>query len=106
MVKRILIDAGFVENETFRETRFIKPPKSTYAVYMDSYTKRGSDGKNLITEHSYTIELYAYQPDSDAEKRIETAFDNAGLEFEKDERYWINEEQLFQTVYSFDHIEK
>ena len=95
-----------MENETFRETRFVKPPRTTYAVYMDSFTRRGADGLNLLTEHDCTVELYAYAPDPTAESKIETSLDAFGLEYEKDERTWIQEEQLYMTVYRFSHIEK
>ncbi len=106
MVKNVLRTAGFVGGKTFKETRFLKPPKETYAVYLDSYLRRGSDDLNLIKEHNYTIELYSYAPDPEAEKRIEEALDSFGLEYEKNDRYWINEEQLYQVVYDFDFIEK
>lgn len=106
MVKEILTGAGFVENETFKETRFLKPPKSTYAVYFDSFTGRGADNLNLIKEHDYTIELYSYKADPLAEAKIETMFDNLGIEYDKDGRLWINEEQLYQVVYTFNYIEK
>lgn len=106
MVKRVLTEAGFSENKTFKETRFIKPPKTTYAVYLDSFTRRGADGLNLIKDHTYTIELYSYTPDPNAEIRIETALDNLRVEFEKEDRYWIQEEQLYQVVYTFNFIEK
>lgn len=106
MVKNILTGAGFTENVDFRETRFLKPPRTTYAVYMDSFNRRGADGLNLIADHDYTIELYAYQPDSDAEKRIEASFDAYGIEYEKQDRYWINDESLYQTIYTFNYVEK
>ena len=106
MVKKVLTGAGFVENQTFRETRFLKPPKTTYAVYMDSFDRRGADGLNLIKDHDYTIELYSYTPDPEAEARIEASLDNLGLEFNKDDRYWIQEAQLYQVVYSFSFLEK
>ena len=106
MVKQILTDAGFVENETFKETRFLKAPKSTYAVYMDSYERRGADSLNLIKDHDYTIELYSYKADPEAEARIESVLDALGIEYEKQSRYWIHEEQLYQVVYSFNYIEK
>lgn len=106
MVKEILTLAGFVENETFKETRFLKPPKSTYAVYMDSYERRGADSLNLIKDHEYTIELYSYKADPGAEARIEKVLDTLGIEYEKESRYWIQEEQLYQVVYSFNYIEK
>lgn len=106
MVKEVLTNAGFVENKTFKETRFLKPPKSTYAVYMDSFTGRGADGLNLIKDHSYTIELYCYAPDPEAEKNIENSLDDLGLEYSKSERIWIESEQLYQVVYDFNFIEK
>lgn len=106
MVKQVLTGAGFVEGKTFKETRFLKPPKTTYAVYMDSFTRRGADGLNLIKDHDYTIELYSYTPDPEAEARIEAILDELGLEYDKDDRYWIQEEQLYQVVYTFRFIEK
>lgn len=106
MVKKILTEAGFIEGKTFKETRFLRPPATTYAVYMDSFRRRGADGLNLIKDHNYTIELYEYTPDSDAEQKIEKAFDKFGIEFEKADRYWIQEEQLYQIVYDFNYIEK
>lgn len=106
MVKKVLTNAGFIEGKTFKETRFLKPPKTTYAVYMDSYTRRGADGLNLIKEHEFTIELYSYAPDPDAERNIEASLDNLGIAYDKDDRYWLDTEQLYQTIYTFGYIEK
>ena len=106
MVRQILSASGFIEGRTFRETRFIKPPNETYAVFLDSYTRRGSDDLNLITEHLYTIELYSYSPDPNAEERIENTFDSLGIAYDKQDRYWLHDEQLYQVVYSFDYYEK
>jgi len=106
MVEEILTTAGFVEGKTFTETRFLTPPKTTYAVYMDSFRAYGADNRLLIRDHDYTIELYSYKPDADAEKRVEDAFDFFGIEYEKEERYWINEEKLFQVIYTFNVLEK
>ena len=106
MVKDILTEAGFVEGETFEETQFISPPDTTYAVFMDSFTRRGADGLNLLKEHSCTIEIYSDFGDPEAEARLEAVLDRRGIEFEKDDRYWIQSEQLYQTVYTFDFITK
>lgn len=106
MVKEILTNAGFIEGKTFKETRFITPPKTTYAIYLDAYTRRGADGLNLVKDHDYTIELYSYKPDPDAESKIEASLDELGLAYDKDDRYWIHEEQLYQTIYTFNIIEK
>lgn len=107
MVKKILTDAGFIEGTTYKESRFLASPRSgSYAVYNDEYEARGSDDHIFIREHTYTIELYCGIPDPDAEERIASAISAAGIQFEKQERYWIQEEQLYQTVFTFDYIEK
>ena len=106
MVKKVLTDAGFIEGTTFKETRFIQPPNSTYAVYMDSYTRRGADYRNLVREHNSTIELYSYKADPIAESNIENIFDKFGLDYEKSERLWLESEQLYEVVYTFNYIEK
>lgn len=106
MVKEILTSAGFVEGKTFKETRFLTPPKTSYAIYLDSFTGRGADNLNLIKEHNYTIELYCYKPDPTAEAKIEAILDELGIEYDKSERYWLDSEQLYQVVYTFDFIEK
>ena len=106
MVKKILTAAGFVEGETFEETQFIIAPRETYAIFHDSFTRRGADGLNLIKEHDYTIELYSDWPDPAAEARIEAALDAYGIEYEKADRIWIQAEQYFTVVYTFSYIEK
>lgn len=110
MVKEILNKAGFVENESYRETRFLKPPTITYAVYTDSFQSGGADNIALIKRHSIAIELYEYAPDPSAESRIENVLNEYYPEmsdgWEKQERYWIEEEQLYQIIYTFDYIEK
>lgn len=106
MVKRVLTNAGFVEGKTFKETRFLNPPKTTYAIFLDSYHKRGADGLNLIKDHNSTIELYSTTPDPDAEARLEQSFDDLGIEYEKGDRIWIEAEKLYQVVYDFNYIEK
>jgi hypothetical protein len=73
---------------------------------MDSFTRRGGDGVNLIREHTYTIELYSSKADPTAEAKIEEMFDILGIEYDKSERYWLDTEQLYQVVYSFYSIEK
>lgn len=106
MVKQILTAAGFVEGVSFKETRFITPPKTTYAVYLDSFVSRGADDLNLIKDHSTSIELYEYAPDPESEARIEAQFDSIGQKYEKADRIWIDEEQLYQVVYDFEYTEK
>lgn len=107
MVNNILSSSGFILNKTYKETRFLTPPKDvTYAVYHDSYERRGADNLNLIKEHDITIEVYEYAPDKATEKNIEDVLDALGIEYVKQDRYWIHEEQLYQVIYEFSYIEK
>lgn len=106
MVNKILTGAGFVLNKTYRETRFLKPPSSTYAVYSDTKTVRGPDYVNAITEHEVNIELYEYAPDPAKEAAIEAQLDAVGMPYIKQTRYWIHEEQLYQVIYEFNYSEK
>lgn len=106
MVKAVLKNAGFLENKTFREARFLKPPQRTYCVYFDSCQCRGADDRNLIKDHSYTIEMYSSTPDQAHERAIEKILAEQGIEYEKEDRMWIQEEKLYQVVYNFDYTEK
>ena len=102
MVDKILKPTGI----PYKESRFLKPPKQTYAVYNDSVNQRGADNINLITQHDITIELYEYEKDPESEALIETQLNTLGIEFDKQSRYWIHEEQLYQVVYEFSYTEK
>ena len=106
MVKNILTEAGFEINKTFKETRFLKPPKTSYCIYLDNFTRRGGDSVNLIKDHDYTIELYSYTIDLEAENNIEQSLDIYGFEYDKSERFWLDSEQLYQIIYTFNYIEK
>ena len=103
MVNEILAAAG-IKN---RRSRLVKPPAETYAVWMDDITTDGPDGMppRLFT-HNVTIEVYEYTPDDDAESAIEAAMSAAGLLWAKQDRYWIEVEQLYQVIYEFSYIEK
>lgn len=52
MVNEILINAGI----KYKETRFKKPPETTFAVYIDDVNVRGADSCNLIEEHNTSID--------------------------------------------------
>jgi hypothetical protein len=106
MIKDILTKAGFIEGESFKETCFLKPPKTTYCVYFDSFNSRGSDERNRLKEHSISVEMYSYKSDPQSEAKIENVLDAFGIEYDKSDRYWIESEQLYQTIYKFGYIEK
>lgn len=102
MVKEILD----VTSLPYRETRFLKPPDTSYVVYMDEVERRGGDGINLISQHDVTFELYEYKPDPNAERLIETTLDALGIQYTKQPRVWIQSEQLYQVVYDFTYYQK
>lgn len=106
MVNKILTASGI----KFKETRFLKPPTGcAYAIFMDDADANGADDMAVGTiAHAITVELYAPRPEpqAEAEKAIQSALSAAGLKYHKQPRYWIQEEQLYQTIYEFSYTEK
>lgn len=103
MVSKILTAAGIKH----RQSRFTKPPAGTYAVWFDSITTDGPDGMPpQIFRHNVTVELYSAKPDDAAEAAVEAAIGNQGLHWEKQDRYWIHSENMYQTIYEFQYTEK
>lgn len=93
-------------NIPYKKSRFLKPPKTTYAVYLDDQSRRGADNKNCITEHAITIEIYASKIDESVEKLIEKELDERNIFYDKQDWFYIDKELLFQLVYEFSYIEK
>lgn len=103
MVKEILAAAGIPE----RGSRFVKPPAGTYAVWRDHITTDGPDGEPpMIFTHDVDLELYEPRKDDAAVEALEAAMSAAGMHWTKQDRYWIQSEQMYQTVYNFTYIEK
>jgi hypothetical protein len=104
MIDTIMLAAGIAN----RRTRYPSPPATAYAVYHDSVTTDGPDGINAIYTHDYTVELYTHNPEEAdaAEARMEEILNVAGKGWSKQDRYWLQSEQLYQTIYEFTHIEK
>ena len=103
MVKELL-NALNIKN---REARFLSPPQSgTYAVWFDSFESRGADDLNLLRDHDYMIELYEFTPDPKTEQEIEAALDRLGIGYTKQNRFFLESEQLYQVIYEFSKLEK
>lgn len=103
MVKEILAAAGIKE----RGSRFAKPPAGTYAVWKDDIDTDGPDNMPpRIFTHSVTVELYEPKKDDAAEAALEAQMGARGLHWTKQDRYWIQAEQLYQTIYEFNYTEK
>lgn len=102
MVNKILTAAG-VQG---RRGRFTGKQPDTYAVWMDDITTDGPDGLPRIFRHDITLELYENKPDDKAETALEEAIVAEGLQYTKQDRYWIQSEQMYQVIYEFNYIEK
>lgn len=103
MVNKIL-DASGLE---YRRGRFVTPPAGSYVVYLDDQTTDGPDGQPWgVVRHDVILELYEPYPDDEAETSVETAISTAGLQYTKQDRYWLQSEQLYQVIYEFTYYEK
>lgn len=102
MVSDILTAAGVKG----RRGRFTGAAPSTYAVWMDDLTTDGPDGIPRIIRHDVTLELYEHKPDDAKEAALEAAIAAAGLHYTKQDRYWLETEQLYQVIYEFTYYEK
>lgn len=102
MVNRILTTAG-VQG---RRGRFTGNLPDNYVVWADDVTTDGPDGIPRILRHDVTLELYEHKPDDAMENSLENAIAAEGLQYEKQDRYWIQSEQMYQVVYSFTYYEK
>ena len=102
MVDRILTAAG-VQG---RRGRFTPPLPATYAVWADNVTTDGPDGAPRILRHDTSLELYESKPDDKAEAAIEAAIAAEGLQYTKQDRYWIRSEQMYQVIYEITYYEK
>lgn len=102
VVDDIMREAGI----PYRRSRFTsKPLPPTYAVYTDDITSEGADNIGChtpkIMTHQISVEVYESTPDDEAEAKIEAALDARGFDWQKQDRYWLQSEQRYQTVYEF-----
>lgn len=103
MVNRILAATGI----PYRRGRLTGMKVPTEVVYLDDITTDGSDGAEvLVLQHDITVELYEDRPDDMAEASIEAAITAAGLQWTKQDRYWLQTEQRYQVIYEFSYFEK
>lgn len=103
MIDKIMTAAGIKG----RGSRHTKPPAGTYAVWFDDIDTDGPDGMPpCIFKHSCTIELYEPKKDPAAVAALEAELSAAGLKWTKQDRLWIQSEQMYQTIYEFTYTEK
>lgn len=110
MIKDILTAAGVLH----RQSRFIRTPKETHAVYFDNIRVDSADpvlpftaaGLPRVLAHEVRVELYEYSPDDAKEAAIEAEFNARGIPWTKEDRYWLETEQWYQVIYEISYYEK
>lgn len=110
IIENILTAAGVPH----RRARFQSPPAETYAVYFDDISADGADrvstppvgGLPRIYHHNVRVEVYEPKPDDQTETAIEAELDAAGVEWTKEDRYWLQEVQRYQVLYEFSYTNK
>lgn len=107
MIKEILTAAGVQH----RQGRFPKPHDTTYAVYFDDVERDGADPVTAekipgVYHHDGRVELYEPKPDDKTEEAIEAELDARGLNWTKEDRYWLQDVQRYQVLYEFEFTTK
>lgn len=106
MIETILTASGIPH----RQGRYIHPPQETYAVHFDNMTTDGPDpvaaGLPQIVHHDATVELYEPMPDPKAEAALEAQLKARGVQWTKQDRYWLQNVQRYQVIYEFNYTEK
>lgn len=111
MLNEILTAAGVLHDP---RGRFLRMPDQTHAVTFDNIDRDGADrvgaipagGLPGVYHHSGTIELYEPKPDPEAEAAIERELDARGLDWEKQDRYWLQDVQRYQVIYETSYTTK
>lgn len=81
-------------------------PKPPYITYIRTFDNNiSSDLKVHGKEKTFQIELYTSIKDLEAERKIEEILNQINPEYETSEEY-IEEEQVYQIVYTIKLIEK
>lgn len=90
-----------------KRNRWAKPPAGTYIVWTDYVETDGADGMPpSIYKHDVSFEMYSPKQDEETERLIESVLGSYGRQWVRQDRYWLDDEQVYQTVYDFSYIEK
>lgn len=89
-----------------RQARYHDAPQGTYGIWFDEAETDGADDVNCLLVHNGTVELYAPEPDKDAEAAFEAELDARGIHWSKQGWYWMDNLKRYQNIYEFSYIEK
>lgn len=96
-IKSWLEQAG----EPVAETCF--PPgderaKLPYIYFLDEQDCGGADMKNILTTHNLTVERYSET--SEYSEKLEALFNDAGLEFTREQTWLPDPDDMYETIYT------
>ena len=97
-IKKMLEDGTSL---TWKELRYLKAPALPWFIFIDNTAIRGADALNNIIEHNLTLEYYYEKENLQIEKTIEDFLNSEDYQYDKNTD-WLEEEQLFVTVYEID----
>jgi len=81
---------------------FKEPPSLPYLIYKEADARAwGSDERNEIRKADWLVELYTVIKDIEIQGRIETLFNDRGLNWEMTFSDLIESEGLYLTAYQF-----
>lgn len=85
--------------------KFDKPQKLPFIAYLEAGTEiQGADSYNLYRRTEIRIELYSEKKNPELERKIESLF--RSVEIEKNGDIYLQNENMFMTVFSFETIRK
>lgn len=84
----------------YRSWPVSEAPALPWVAFYESNTANfAADGKVYHKVQNYVVELYTRIKDPVAEALIETAFNNAGIYWEKSEE-WLNDEKCNEIIFN------
>lgn len=87
------------------ETSFLKAPALPFIIFLQDVEEAGADIKNNIIERNVTVEFYSARINNEKEKIIEDLLRQKLIKFKK-ERVYIENQNFFETIYTFSLYEK
>jgi hypothetical protein len=73
-------------------------PPLPYIIFSDNADGGGGDMRNLLIKHNLTVERYSETSEYSA--ALEALFDEAGLEYTREQIWLPDPDDMFETVYT------
>lgn len=73
-------------------------PNLPYIYFLDDANCGGADMKNILTTHNLTVERYSET--SEYSEKLEALFNDAGLEFTREQTWLPDPDDMYETIYT------